>query len=163
MKGLRSHLAWPAILGALLLFVVAAPSHAQALLANTTTTAAITATQTFIPLTLVTGITANQMNGWLDHELVEIGAVDTASLVVTVVRGRQGTAARAHPTSSKFLFALRSSIAWQVIDPDVKATCGTILQWINIRTGTIFTCTAGLTWRGNNIAPLTFDSISLTR
>lgn len=162
MKGLRSYLT-QALMAVAVLALAASPLSAQALLPNTTTTAAVTNTQTIFPLTSVTGITANQMYGWLDHELVEIGTVDTASLTVVVARGRQGTSARAHPTSSKFLFALRSSYAWQVVDPDIKAACGPILQWINMRTGTIFTCQLTLVWRGNNILPVTFDSISLTR
>lgn len=71
------------------------PLLAQTTVNSTTTTAAIDRQAQVIPLTAVTNFAINDL-AVMDSEFVQVNAVDTVGLTITVRRGVQGSAAHAH-------------------------------------------------------------------
>jgi hypothetical protein len=91
-------------LGLAALVVLASPVAAQTTINSTTTTAAVDNKQQTFPLTSVTGISTGSRNlaGDLLYfednsgEVVQVNAVDTTALTVTVTRGVRSTPTAAH-------------------------------------------------------------------
>lgn len=84
------------LIGALLaVLAIASPALAQTTLNSTTLSASVTDRQLILPLAAVTNIA---LKDWLffDAEFAQVNAIDTTAKTVTVKRGNQGSAGRAH-------------------------------------------------------------------
>lgn len=98
----------------------------------TTLTAAITQSQTTIPVTSVTNITApNWQTGagitylFVDQEFMLVTAVNTTTLVVSVARGWLGSQAQSHVTGSQVQSGLPTDFSIQQMY-DLSATIKTL-------------------------------------
>lgn len=155
---------------AALLLAFAWPASAQRLLTTTTLNANVAAADNTITVTSTTGFTVGQLI-FVDWELMRIqsmnGVAGTAT-IVTVTRGVDGTARRAHDNAERILVSVINT-DFHNTDPDFGADCtrgsgqAAISPWVNTTTGNIFMCGAsggsGTAWTVTNVIPLTNGSI----
>lgn len=154
------HLTRLFLLGAMVLGFEAS-ALAQTIATTTTLSAAVTATATVISVTSATGFTAANYV-WADAEQMLIRSV--SGTTITVQRGMNGTAARAHANAERVVTG--ASDYFHTNDPDYGEACtrgeaqAAFSPWINVRTGVIWVCPAGLTaWRATSTANVIYDSI----
>ena len=152
----------------LLLVLIAlslAPSVAQAqtIATSTTLSANITATQTTLAVTSNTGYAAGGFL-YIDAEQMLIRSV-SGSTSVTVQRGVNGTAARAHDNAERVILATVPDY-FHTNPPDYGADCtrgeGQVAfsPWIDVRSGFVWLCAAGGTvWQATSTAAVTYGSI----
>ena len=149
----------------LLLVAVWAPrSEAQSIAGATTTTLAANASADAVVITATsaTGFSVGSQL-WIDYEQLAVTSVTGTSIGVR--RGQNGTRAAAHDNTERIIVG--TSDNFRTNDPDVGADCtrgvgqGTVLPWINVRSGDIWTCNAfgNNRWNATNVGPKTYDSI----
>lgn len=160
MKILTYCLIAAAVVCALLIGTVV-PASAQSVATTTTLAANAGATDTVITVTSNTGFTAGNFV-WADAEQMLIRAV--SGTAITVQRGVNGTAARAHDNAERIITG--GSDYFKTNDPDFGADCtrgqgqAAFLPWINVRNGLIWTCASGQTnWSATSTQVVTFNSI----
>ena len=155
---------------AVLVLLSAWPAYAQRELTTTTLNANLAADDTLMTVTSSTGFTVGQLV-IIDYEVVRIqelvnGAAGTAT-IVRIGRGVDGTRAAAHDNAKRIWISTQNNDFKQV-DPDWSADCtrgtgqGSVLPWVNTRSGTIWECDALQTarWSATNALPITYNSIS---
>ena len=151
------------------LVLAASPVQAQRLIVNTTTSAALTATDTTVSLTATTSVAAGQF-AFVDQELMRVNSVDTTASTISVQRGQGGTAAVGHATGETIFISDGGD--YRNVDPSYSGACqrgvnqAAILPWINTSNGNIWKCLPGAAggtavgvWNGTNTTPLTYNSV----
>ena len=148
------------ILLTLALVVWALPVQAQVTMTTTTLAANQSADATVMTVTSATGFTVGNFV-WVDSEQQQITAINGTA--ITVRRGQNGTAARAHDNTDRIYTG--ASQHFQTQDPDYGADCtrgagqATHMPCINVRTGNFWVCRSeSSTWNGTNASTLTYDS-----
>ena len=145
-----------------LLVGLALSAEAQTVATTTTLAADLAATATTMTVTSATGFTVGN-SLLIDAEVMVIRAV--SGTAVTVGRGQQGTAVRAHDNAERIITGASNHFNTQ--DPDYGQDCtrgsgqAAFSPWINVRTGTVWICfgTGASVWSGTNTQGLTFNSI----
>lgn len=151
-----------ALLLALLLAWAVATVQAQTVATTTTLSANVSATATTISVTSGTGFTVNNF-AWVDAEQMLIRAV--SGTAITVSRGVNGTAARAHDNTERVITG--AADYFHTNDPDYGQDCvrgeaqAAFSPWINVRTGTVWVCNAfqNSRWTSYSTLAITYDSI----
>lgn len=140
---------------------VTATAHAQTTATRTTLAADLSATATVMSVTSATGFTVGNFV-YADAEQMLIRAISGTS--ITVQRGVNGTAARAHDNAEVVLTG--ASDHFKTNDPDFGADCtrgsgqAAYLPWVNVRTGVVWGCyPAAGGWIGTTTQVITFNSI----
>ena len=140
------------------------PAQAQRNLTLTTLSANVAAADNTISVTSTTGFTVGQLLkvDWEVMRIQSLNGVAGTSTLVSVTRGVDGTARRAHDnTESVWVTVIATD--FKNTDPDWGADCArgsgqaAILPWINTSTGTVWEC-IGVRWSGSNTMPLTYNS-----
>lgn len=138
---------------------------AQTVATTTTLAANMSATDTIATVTSATGFTVgNQM--WIDFEQMSITAV--SGTAITVRRGVNGTAARAHDNTERIITGVAAH--FHTNDPDDGADVvrgvgqGAYSPWINVRTGVVWVPNPFQTgrWAATSVQKIAFDSIPTT-
>lgn len=162
MKTFNKMLGMLVILAALLL-TQTAPAYAQRIITSTTLTPAISATTTTFVVGSLTNVAVGQF-AFADSELMQVTAINTTAVSVTVQRGVGGTRAQAHAAAERIFITAGGD--YRTTDPDYGAACtrGTgqaaVLPWINTRNGNVWSCLGNnSTWNGTNTMLLTYNSI----
>lgn len=140
-----------------------AVAHAQVVSTSTTLSANVTATQTELPVTANTGYVAGAFL-YIDAEQMLIRSI-SGTTRVTVQRGVNGTAARAHDNAERVILALTAD-HFHTNPPDYGQDCtrgegqAAYSPWIDVRANLLWVCPQGLTaWRATTTANVVFDSI----
>lgn len=152
------------VLSAVVVVGLAQPLAAQTVATTTTLAANATATDTVITVTSATGFTVGDYV-WADYEQMLIRAISGTR--ITVQRGVNGTAARAHDNTERVIEG--PSDHFKTNDPDFGADCArgvgqaAYSPWINVRNGYVWMCGesggGGTAWTATVVAPLTLNSI----
>ena len=153
------------VLAAALVFGSAQPAEAQRLLTDTTLSAAMTRTATSASVTSATGMSVGRFL-FIHGEVMRITSVSGTTIGVqrnvSVVTGFAAVP-QAHPSGAQVWVALDGEDL-KTRDPDHEQACtrGTdqaaVQPWINIMTGTVWTCNNSTGWRGVNAKNITWDS-----
>ena len=142
--------------------LISLPAAAQTVATTTTLTANASATATVLTVSSNTGFTAGN-SVWADQEQMLIRSTSGTTLV-TVQRGVNGTAARAHDNAERVITG--GGDYFHTNPPDFGQDCvrgeaqAAYLPWIDVRSGFVWTCRAGETnWSATSTAVITFNSI----
>ena len=140
--------------------LVATPAMAQTVATDTTLAANVTATATTLSLASGTSITVGNFL-YIDEEQLLIRAVN--DVTITVQRGMNGTAARAHDNAEVVIEGPADH--FHTNPPDFGADCtrgeaqATFLPWIDVRSGLVWGCREGETnWSATTTQVVTFNS-----
>lgn len=125
-------------------------AHAQAVVASTTLSAAVSTTsgQTFT-LTSLTGIAPTQsqsFSGFVDSEFVTIQSTLSTNSTIRVTRGQAGTVAKTHNSGAVFYFAPSNFFSMNEQSGSCTSTQLLYLPAINTLTGHIFDCRSDGQW-----------------
>lgn len=132
------------------------PLTAQTTLSNTTWASAVSQTTTTVSVTSAATMAVGDLI-YSDHEAMVITAI--SGTTITVQRGMEGTSPAPHRNASIIFSGVPDR--FYVNDPpfgDCSPRASIrFLPWINVRTGTLWTCD-GANWRATNTLFLTFNS-----
>lgn len=146
-------------LAVLSLLLCLAPAYAQTALTSTTLAAAIadTSSTTFL-VASATGFAANY-TAYVDREALRITAVN--GLVITAVRGADGTRATKHPNAATIYVGPSYYFTTFERSGTCVSTDELVLPVINIQDGVQYTCDAGTsTWKRS--LPTTLSALTIT-
>lgn len=165
----------------LVALVLAAPVAAQVNPAfSTTTTAAITATQTVVPLTAVSATTSvagqaatttTLRAGYgmqIDGEYMVVAPSYVSGLQVPVIRGQLGTTAKAHPTGESVIIG-PTGVFSTTTPGALGSTCPSApaqyLIMVQTTTGNVWLCrqltSSRRVWTATNELLLTYNSLTV--
>lgn len=161
------------LVGAFALLFAAAPVFAQSAIATTTLSAAVTTPDpllspftlgNIIPLTAVTATPLANFNAvsapakiYVDHESMDVVAVNTTNKTVTVVRGVDGTIATPHNSGTTVYIATPQYFAQVDLYGACTSTNFAFLPQINVVSGNIRDCLP----RGSSSAQWVYNAVVL--
>lgn len=143
----------------------AVPASAQTYLTTTTITAAVNATQTTVPLNATTSVAAGSAL-YIDHELMQVTAINTTTKIATVIRAQRPAAhanaavvyvATSAQKTTNFIthqaaIAKAGVCSSSTSSTPATALSGQILPFVDTDTGDIYGCRrngTGGTWVWN--------------